>query len=131
MSATSDGDDIQTDYASAPHDIQPQNIIETVPSSPNRERVSEQIIHNSPSSSRSQQTLAGYFIGRRRSGATSDVPRPVPLNLGPAPPLPVFSISENQDASNVLVKINIFFSFLKSFLLNIIIFSFILLYIPL
>nr|XP_022328397.1 E3 ubiquitin-protein ligase RFWD3-like isoform X1 [Crassostrea virginica] len=105
MSATSDGDDIQTDYASAPHNIQPQNIIETVPSSPNRERVSEQIIHNSPTSSRSQQTLAGYFIGRRRSGATNDVPRPVPLNLGPAPPLPVFSISENQDASNVLVSL--------------------------
>ena len=131
MSASSDGNDIQTDYALATHDIQPQNIIETVPSSPNRERVSEQIIHNSPASSRNQQTLAGYFISRRRNGATSDVPRPVPLNLGPVPPLPVFSISENQDASNVLVKINIFLSFLKSFLLIIIIYSFILLYIPL
>lgn len=105
MSAASDGDDNESNTVSETGpSLQTQSITDTIQRSPSGNRVS---IHNdlaSPSTSLNQQTLAGFFTGSRRGAGRSDVShRTAPVPLGPAPPLPVFNISENPGPSSIVV----------------------------
>lgn len=104
MSAASDGDDNGSNTVSETDpSLQTRSITDTIHTSPSRNRVS---IHNdqaSPSTSLNQQTLAGFFTGRRRGAGGSDISHRTPVHLGPAPPLPVFNISENPGPSSIVV----------------------------
>lgn len=104
MSAASDGDDNESNTASETGpSLQTRSITDAIQRSPSGNRVS---IHNdlaSPSTSLNQQTLAGFFTGSRRGAGRSDVShRTAPVHLGPAPPLPVFNISENPGPSSIV-----------------------------
>lgn len=105
MSAASDGDDNESNTVSETSpSLQTGSITDTIQTSPSRSRV---FIHNdlaSPSTSLNQQTLAGFFTGSRRGAGRSDAShRTAPVHLGPAPPLPVFNISENPGPSSIVV----------------------------
>lgn len=94
MSATSDGDnnEVVTDMSL------PQNVTESLQRSPPLARVPQPqgspSVRRSPSSG-NQQTLADFFIGRRRSGGGAEEPRATSGNLGPVPPLPVFILDDH------------------------------------
>ncbi|XP_062570636.1 E3 ubiquitin-protein ligase RFWD3-like, partial [Saccostrea cucullata] len=102
MFAASDGSDqdMSTDSNTS---ILPQIPMDSVQSSPIRGGVSQQNRRSptSPSSSRNQQTLEGFFIGRRQSGGGDNRPS---VNLSSAPPLPVFSIPEESGVPRAVVR---------------------------
>lgn len=107
MSAASDGDDNESNTVSETGpSLQAGSITltDTIQTSPSGSRV---FIHNdlaSPSTSLNQQTLAGFFTGSRRGAGRSDAShRTAPVHLGPAPPLPVFNISQNPGPSSIVV----------------------------
>lgn len=105
MSAASDGDNNESNTVSETGpSLQAGSITDTIQTSPSGSRV---FIHNdlaSPSTSLNQQTLAGFFTGSRRGAGRSDAShRTAPVHLGPAPPLPVFNISENPGPSSTVV----------------------------